>query len=489
MKRFKHGLSHYKLLSADMGKLYPVSCMEVLPGDTFQHRTSALIRVSPLVAPVMHPCSVHFQSYYVPNRVVFPEWEPFITGGSDGNDETQLPVVQHGANPSVDTPLLDYLGVAPVPGIDVTALPVMAFNKIYNEYFRDQDLIAPRDQYDMTIPHVAWEKDYFTASRPFLQKGESVTLPVGGQAPVQLVPGTSDPALLINAATGLPEGSSQNIYSQAGTGAFADQNDVITMRVDPNGTLEADLGSAEQISVNDFRMGFALQRYKEARARYGSRFTEYLRYLGVKSSDSRLQRPEFLSGGRQTLNFSEILQTASDDIGQEQTPVGTLRGHGIAGMRTKRYRRFFEEHGYVITLMYVRPKTIYNNSIHRGFLRKTKEDYWQRELQFVGQQELYLNEVYADAANGSDVFSFTDRYADYRSHPSGVAGEFRNDLNYWHMARDFAQAPVLNADFVNCDATQRIHADQTETQKLWCMVNHSVQARRLVAKPSINRVI
>ncbi|GAC77852.1 major capsid protein [uncultured marine virus] len=181
--------------------------------------------------------------------------------------------------------------------------------------------------------------------------------------------------------------------------------------------LVADLSTAEQISVNDFRRAFALQRYQEARSKYGSRYSEYLRFLGIKSSDARLQRPEFLGGGKTTINFSEVLNTTSSVDGA--TPVddlGHMGGHGIASMRSNKYRRFFEEHGHVITLMSVRPKTMYSNGLHRKFSRTTKEDYFQRELQYIGQQPIYSRENYAqlDADGGSDIFGYTDRFNEYK---------------------------------------------------------------------------
>ena len=174
-----------------------------------------------------------------------------------------------------------------------------------------------------------------------------------------------------------------------------------------------------------------MQRYEEARARFGSRYTEYLRYLGVRSSDARLQRPEYLGGGRQTIQFSEVLQTA-----EGTDPVGDLKGHGISALRSNRYRRFFEEHGYIISLMTVRPKTIYMQGMPRTFNRRTKEDFWQKELQHIGQQEIPVKEVYNAAADPDAVFGYQDRYDEYRRSQNTVSGEFKTStLDYWHFAR------------------------------------------------------
>lgn len=235
-------------------------------------------------------------------------------------------------------------------------------------------------------------------------------------------------------------------------------------------------------NINDLRLAFALQRYEEARARYGSRYVEYLRYLNVRSSDARLQRPEYLGGGRQTIQFSEVLQTGVTSDGDDTEGVGNLKGHGIAAVRSNRYRRFFEEHGWVITLMSVLPKTIYTQGLHRSFNRRTKEDYWQKELEHIGQQEILNKELYAAHATPDGTFGYNDRYDEYRRTPSRVSGEFRtSELDYWHMARIFSSDPVLNGSFVTSDPTKRINAVQTN-DVLWCMVNNSIQARRLVSK-------
>jgi len=238
----------------------------------------------------------------------------------------------------------------------------------------------------------------------------------------------------------------------------------------------ADLSGASAITINALREAMALQRYAEARARYGSRYVEYLRYLGVRSSDARLQRPEYLGGGRQTIQFSEVLQTA-----EGTNPVGEMRGHGIAAMRSNRYRKFFEEHGYVISLLTVRPKTIYQQGLFRHWNRRVKEDFYQKELQHIGQQEILNKEVYAPHASPDGVFGYQDRYDEYRRNESLVSGEFRDTtLDHWHMARVFGSTPALNASFVSSVPTKRIFASES-TDGLYIMANHSMQARRMVA--------
>lgn len=478
MKRSKHSLSNYKLLTCDMGKLVPVSCTEVLPGDSLQQSSSALVRVSPLLAPVMHPVQVRFHHWFVPTRLLWDGFEDFITGGPDGTggDSGPIPVINSGPSGFAAHDLLDYMGVPPlVPDIEVSAFQARAYNLIFNEYYRDQDLIAEVPEDSLVVQNCAWEKDYFSAARPWPQKGPDITLPLGTQAPIRTdaVPSQNVAVQDLNGVSRtltVPTAASPLILTTSGTG----------------NPLFADLTEASAVNVNDVRLAFALQRYSEARARYGSRYTEYLRYLGVRSSDARLQRPEYLGGGKQTISFSEVLQTGPD---AEGSGVADLRGHGISAMRTRRFRRFFEEHGYVLTLMSVRPRTMYTDGLHRSWSRRTKEDYWQRELEHIGQQEVYNREVFArsDATGGDGVFGFNDRYAEYRSLPSSIAGDFRDTLDYWHLARMFTSAPVLNQSFVTCTPSKRINAEQT-TDNLWIMVNNSIQARRLVSNNASGRI-
>lgn len=492
MKRSKFSLSHYKLLSMDQGELVPVGLTEVLPGDTIQQATSALIRVSPLLAPVMHPVHVRIHHWFVPHRLVWDSWEDFITGGPDGMDASVFPTVKL---PAVGVgSLADYLGLPPGTyanpnELEVSALPFRGYQLIFNEWYRDQDLTAEAavstgsgvDTTTQLISNpVSWEKDYFTTARPWAQKGPDVTIPLAGSAPVV---SNNQNVLMYGATTpgdrnvvGLTTG--ELAYSGAG---YAAANN---MRFGTQSGLEANLsGATDTASINELRLAFALQRYEEARARYGSRYTEYLRYLGVRSSDARLQRPEYLGGGKQTIQFSEVLQTGVTTDGDDSEGVGNLKGHGIGALRSNRYRRFFEEHGYIFTLMSVRPKTIYADGVHRTWNRRTKEDFFQKELQHIGQQEVLQKEIYAQGTNAqrNGVFGYQDRYDEYRRAESSVSGLFRTTLNFWHQARLFASAPALNGAFVQCVPTDRIYAAPEQSGTLWCMVNHSIQARRIVS--------
>lgn len=493
-RRHKHNLSHYRLTTCDLGQLIPVGLQEVLPGDTFDHSTSALIRLSPLAAPVMHPMIARIHHFFVPHRLIWSDaggtgsFEDFITSGSDGNDSQTVPTV---STTGTAKDLLDYYGIPSVSGVDVSALPTTGFNHIFNEFYRDQDLVTARNVLtELTIPKIAWEKDYLTSARPWTQKGTDVTLPVGSQAPIiglgvqDASPGATSVSVR---ETG---GSATETYAKA----WRTNSQDLMVEEDTSNTgypgVYADLSATDAIKINAFRKAFALQRYAEARARYGSRYTEYLRYLGIRPSDARLDRPEYLGGGRVRVNISEVLQTAPEAASPPVRDYGTgdMYGHGIAAMRTNRYRRFFEEHGYVHTLLSVRPKAIYMDSIHRTWLRDDREDFWQRELEHIGQQEVYLNEAYADSTNGDNTFGYADRYRDYRETPSGVSAEFRTSLNYWHLARDLASAPTLNSSFVECDPGKRIFNEQTQNS-LWIMAQHRCVARRQLSRVASNRIL
>lgn len=484
MKRSKHSLSSTTLLSCDMGELVPVNILETLPGDSLQVGTTALVRCAPMLSPPMHPVRVRIHHWFVPHRLVWDGFESFITGGADGNDATVFPTWAGGA--VAQGTLANYLGLPVTTVPAVSALPFRAYSLIWNEYYRDQDLQTPLvvskgngndTTTNRTLQNCAWEKDYFTSARPWEQKGTAVTIPLGTTAPLRNNPisGAINPSLLRVASTGVI--SANDTPLAINTGGQLQKPGGINLMLDPNGSLVADLSAATGITVNQLRQSLAIQRFQEARAMYGSRYPEYLRALGVRSSDARLNRPEYLGGGVQTIQFSEVVQSAADGA----NPVSTLRGHGITAMRSNRFRRFFEEHGYVITLMSVLPKTVYSNGLERTWNRRTKYDFWQRELESLGQMAIANKEIRANHATPDGVFGYQDRYDEYRRQWSRVCGEFsQSTLNYWHFARDFATDPALNSTFVSAVPPERPFAAPS-ADVLYVQAQHSVQARRLVS--------
>lgn len=505
-KRSKFSLSNYKLASMKMGYIVPVNLMEVLPGDSIQQSTGVFMRLAPLVAPVMHPVHMTVYHFFVPTRIIWDDFEDFITGGPDGMDTSAVPVVS--VTPAASS-LADYLGLPLGNALTVSALPFRAYNLIWNEYFRDQDLMAELpisfdSGQDITTPlnllRPCWSKDYFTTARPWPQKGPNITIPVTGAtiAPptvsVDIVP-TGEPLLFSPTGSGLirnsefgyvagSEGGGQDQhgeiwYNGGNTPVSAQQLTWGTTGPALKANVDYKPGSSTfgNIDVAALRQALSIQRFQEKRALFGSRYEDYLRFIGVRPQDARLQLPEYLGGGSQTIQFSEVLQTGGDN-------VGALYGHGIAAMRTNRYRRFIPEHGYVMSFLVVRPIPVYTQGIERMWSRKTKEDYWQKEFEHIGQQEVLNKEVYADgSAVDDETFGYQNRYDEYRRGVNTVSGEFRTNQDYWHMARIFANRPALNADFVQSNPTDRIfQASEQLSDQLYCMVQNNITAKRLISK-------
>lgn len=503
-KRSKHSLSHFNLLTTSMGYITPIQCVEVLPGDSFLQDNSVFIRTMPLVAPVMHPVHAEIRTFFVPTRIIWNEFTDFITGGPDGLNNSEPPYfLADPANINRLGELNDYLGVPPeiLPGVKFSALPTRAYNAIYNEYFRDQDIEDPLvismesgedTTTSFTLQRASWKKDYFTLARPWEQKGVAAEVPIsssGGSitgltAQTTISGSVSGPVTTTNApylSSGYGQIRVANQNLQMGDGSsfyYIDHGhpaNGLRASTTISGNASFDLGS---MSISDFREAMALQRFQEKRALYGSRYEDYQAFLGVRSSDARLQHPEYLGGGQRTIQFSEVLQTS-----EGSDPVGSLKGHGIGALKTRKFMRFFNEHGYVISLLLVRPISIYTQGLPRMFSRQTKYDFWQREIEHIGQQALLNKEIYAASPNGDEVFGYTNRYNEYRQHPSGVHGEFRTYYEDWHLGRKFTQTPVLNSDFLTCHPSNRIFAETTDnTDKLLVMAQNSIRARRIISQ-------
>lgn len=514
-KRSKFNLSHMNLLTSAMGYICPIQCQEVLPGDSFLQDISVFMRTMPLVAPVMHPVYVSIHSWYVPTRLLWSDFEDFITGGPDGRSVPTPPTISFNSDNYKIGELADYLGVPEMKmnTINVSALPFRAYNFIYNEKYRDQDLSPAQPFSDasgddtttnINLLRAAWTKDYFTLARPFEQKGPSVSVPIGaGQAngnitglTANTVISSNNTAIRVKHMLGQPfesqnpnvqlsdftgtESAALSAYSRHGGNeslAFADNVGLSAQTTISGGNVSID-GNIGSLDLRDFREAMAIQRFEEKRALYGSRYPDYLRFLGIRPSDARLNEPEYLGGGRRTIQFSEVLQTAPGD-----EPVGTLRGHGINALKTPRFLRFFEEHGFVMSFLIIRPKPIYMNGLPKMFSRQTKYDYWQLEYQHIGQEGIKNKELYVDHPQPDGIFGFGNRYNEYRTHPSMVHGEFRTVYKDWHLARDFNNPPVLNCDFVTCHPDNRIFAETTDNyDKFLCMVQNNVRARRVISQ-------
>ena len=291
MKRSKFSLSNYKLFSCDMGELVPCGLTEVLPGDTIQHATSALVRCAPLATPPMHPVNVSFHHWFVPHRLVWEDWEDFITGGPDGEDLSTFPTITFGGGTGAAVgSLADYLGVTPsVNNLVASALPFRGYALIWNEWYRDQDLQSELTidltsgadtTTSTTLQNGAWEKDYFTSARPFEQKGPAITIPIGTSAPITGMGMVGQTYAAGPANSYETDGTAASVYASYQNSAAT----ITRYEEDPNNpgfpNIRADLTNASAVTINALREAMALQRFAEARARYGSRYTEYLRSQG-----------------------------------------------------------------------------------------------------------------------------------------------------------------------------------------------------------------
>lgn len=481
----KFNLSHERKMSLQMGNLYPMYVEEIVPGDKFRVRSEIMLRFAPLLAPVMHRVNVFTHYFFVPNRLLWDEWEDFITGGRLGTAEPVPPRIRIGADTfakfSVGS-LADYLGLPVVGGdpdpneIFISALPFRAYQLCYDEYYRDQNLEAALDisKASGTIPAGAeldkitelrvraWEKDYFTSALPFAQRGGSVEVPLSDDPTVQTE--------AYRVSTGLP-------FTQSGDLTIGGSSNVLmTGSASEDGGVH--LGAEGYgIDVNSLRRSVRLQEWLEKNARGGARYVEQiLSHFGVRSSDARLQRPEYLGGGKTPVVISEVLSTFQDETGN---PQGTMAGHGISFGTTNGFRRGFEEHGFVIGIMSVLPKTAYQQGIHRMFSRFDKFDYYWPEFAQIGEQEIKNKEIYyaADVSEPEGTFGYQSRYAEYKYGCSTVHGAFRGNLSFWHMGRIFASQPSLNDDFVKSDPTTRIFAVETGDH-LYCQLYNRVDALR-----------
>lgn len=535
-KRNRFDLSHNNKLTMKFGVLTPILCHPVLPGDSFKLNTEILCRFAPFQAPVMHRVVVYTHFFFVPNRLVWDKWKEFITGGEDGNASVPYPVINTHVDPKLfgNGSLSDYLGFPSfsepsTSTIKFDALPFRAYQLIYNEYYRDQNLteeveIGKDVSGNITdiksfgplvqLRKRSWKKDYFTSALPFAQRGDEVELPLLGTGSLdwtdQISTQLHGPAISQGyTSTGVdlsdtslhvsPLGSSSRgpIQEEASSVSIrfsnpdspippSSQDDIqvsLTRQSLQDLIKGVDLSRASAATINELRRAVKAQEFLEVAARGGSRYIEQIySYFGVKSSDARLQRPEYLGGGKSPVVISDVLQTSQTTDGN---PLATPAGHGVSVQSTHSFKRSFEEHGYIIGIMSVMPMPSYQQGLPRIFQKFDRLDYYWPQFAHLGEQEIKNSEIYftGDSSYDEGTFGYTPRYAEYKTIPDSVHGDFKGNLSFWHMGRIFDSPPVLNEDFVTNvqDAANRPFSVQDSSfDKIWVNVYNNLKATRLM---------
>lgn len=505
-------LSHDKRLSTRMGRLTPVLIQECVPSDYFTGSSEMLVRLAPLLAPIYDQIQVYVHYFFVPNRLLWEDWEEFITGGREpGVDPITAPIPPYfdlGATLTnsgtwfSESSLADYLGcpIWPFPGdvaadyngIALDCMPFLAYYATIRDYYRDRNfdedvnynfLPAPSGvnaSYGLLqLVNRNYRHDYFTSALPWTQRGEQVLIPVDSD--VIYMP-TSN--YMENDGTAVP--ASTPFAMPAGTGGLVN---VMTVGGGlPTRVENIDSVSNTTTTINDFRSAYALQVWLERNAVGGSRYVESTQaHFGVRPQDSRLQRCEYIGGGRIPVKISEVVSTAFSSNGTDIVPLANMGGHGVTYGNTNNFKYFCPEHGFIIGMMSIMNPPSYHQGLPRMFRRRSFLDYPWPTFAKLGEQTVSTSELYADAAeltpdaNGDlPLFGYQSRYADWKYVPNSNHGSFHSTLLFWTLTREFSSAPTLGYDFnIFEDGTQdRIFAVNGDEDNFWIYVHNKVTVKR-----------
>jgi hypothetical protein len=472
-----HDMSHGVAHTFNMGELIPITVFEAIPGDRVKIRCHNLLRFSSLASPMMHRVNVTTHYFFVPNRILWPEWKEWIFG----NSQVAPPVFNQLASNSVGD-VGDYMGL-PVDSTNntetINALPFAAYFKIWDEWYRDQNLqdeitptLVPGQNDDMRdivyAPPLkrAWRRDYFTSCLPSPQKGAAVTLPLTVDQEVTVE--TTDtfptnPTRIRASATGSDVGA---VDLEVGADSLLQTTTGVDVIVDTNSSQVVNVNGVAT-PITDIRVAFATQQWLELAMRAGTRIEEGLEaFFGVKTRDARVNKPELIGGGRGVMQISEVLSTAQTlDASDNEIPIGDLKGRGISASTGDTYDYFCPEHGWIIGIVSVTPETSYSQGIPRKFQRASYLDYFWSQFAHVGEQAVLNKEIFAqgNTTTMNSTFGYQIRYAEYMQEMNRIGGEFRTTQNFWTLSRLFAGVQNLDAAFIECDPSRRIFNTEDPT--------------------------
>lgn len=472
-------LTHDVKTSFNFGELVPVLTMECVPGDKVNIGCDTLLRFAPLATPMMHRCDVYVHYFFCPTRLVWDGWEEFITLEDNVAGSPPFPYLTIQSDGSNYTKLVNFMNI-PHPVIDniipttderVSAVPFAMYQKICNDYYRDQnqsnkdtDTLIDGDNFTnegelLALRLRSWEHDYFTSALPDAQKGGEILMPNNFKdVPVTVA---------------VPAANSTVTAAPANLNVPADVVD----KSDPTSTSDMWAQTSDLLStssINDLRRAFKLQEWLERMIRGGQRYFEQtLSMFGVKSPDARLQRPEYITGIKSPMIISEVLNNSGTGI------QGQMAGHGV-GVQQGRYGSYFcQEHGYIIGIMSSLPKTAYMNGIARHFKKFDQFDYYWPQFANIGEQTIKGHEIFAFTVDTNTDWGYLPRYAEYKNFPNIVTGQFRNTEANWHMARNWTSFPPLNEDFMFCEPTYRTFADtDPDSDHIYAQILHKIRAVR-----------